>query len=529
MGIVEDLIKENNYKSNTFYAGALGWDALLKRVRGKKAVLFGTGFMANLAFYRLPKDFIFERVVDNNSKKWGISVKTIVPEAEEMRYDLVIESPEVIKEYDKNEIIVLIAGAKRYEEIVSQLELWGISNYHILLFSEIKSREGGLESYNQSERMSEWAEQCCYEKLNKKKIFIQGFGTFSDHGKYISHELINKRDDLDIVWALSEPGVELEKGMRTVLTSNWRRYIYEMSTAYMWIINTIVPPYIKKRPEQLFIHTKHWASITLKRFYLDATTITDNPDNVREWRRNGEMIDFAIVGSKFDEESFKRGFEFNKGFIRAGSPRTDAMFRTDEMKDKVCSHFNLSKDNKLLLYAPTYRYNNQEKGKHIPEARENEIDYFALKKVLVERFGGDWIILVRLHPSVNKYLNIKDLPDHVINAGGYSDSEELCAACDILISDYSSIMFEPAFVKKPVFLFATDKEEYIDKEYDLLLDYDALPFPIAETNEQLVENIQSFDQDKYEKKVTDFLDRYDVHEDGHASERAADFILKLMK
>ena len=89
-------------------------------------------------------------------------------------------------------------------------------------------------------------------------------------------------------------------------------------------------------------------------------------------------------------------------------------------------------------------------------------------------------------------------------------------------------MFEPAFVKKPVFLFATDKAEYIDHEYDLLLDYNGLPFPIAETNKDLVHCIKGFDQVAYESRVTAFLEQYGVREDGHASERAAEFILQVI-
>ena len=98
----------------------------------------------------------------------------------------------------------------------------------------------------------------------------------------------------------------------------------------------------------------------------------------------------------------------------------------------------------------------------------------------------------------------------------------------MMITDYSSIMFEPAFVKKPVFLFAVDKNEYIDQERTLLIEYETLPFSIAETNEELAENIRKFEPAEYEKRLKDFLDKYGVHEDGHAGERAAGFISSLI-
>ena len=79
-----------------------------------------------------------------------------------------------------------------------------------------------------------------------------------------------------------------------------------------------------------------------------------------------------------------------------------------------------------------------------------------------------------------------------------------------------------------MFLYAQDKGDYINKEYDFLLNYDELPFPIAQTNEELIDNIKNFDKGQYENNVIAFLGKYGVHEDGHASERAATFISKLI-
>ena len=81
---------------------------------------------------------------------------------------------------------------------------------------------------------------------------------------------------------------------------------------------------------------------------------------------------------------------------------------------------------------------------------------------------------------------------------------------------------------KPVFLYAPDKDEYQKNDRGLLLNYDSLPFSISTTNEELSEQILNFDEVEYKKNVQAFLDKYDVHEDGHASERAANFIMELL-
>jgi CDP-glycerol glycerophosphotransferase (TagB/SpsB family) len=288
-----------------------------------------------------------------------------------------------------------------------------------------------------------------------------------------------------------------------------------------------VPDNIVKKQGQVYIQTKHWASVTLKKFYLDSKTITDIPEDVAYWKRDSQKIDYITTGSDFDTESSRRGFDFHKDVVQIGSPRSDAMFMKEKYKKKVCCAFGLDMSTRILLYAPTYRY---QKGKavHLGEVRDVDLDYDAVRNMLESRFGGEWCIMLRLHPGNEKEIEKLKLPDYVIDASMYSDGQEIVSACDVLISDYSSIMFEPAFVKKPVFLFATDRKDYIDKEYDLLIDYDTLPFPIAESNEELVRNIVNFDRAKYEKKLDDFMDRYGVHEDGHASERAAEFISWLI-
>ena len=120
------------------------------------------------------------------------------------------------------------------------------------------------------------------------------------------------------------------------------------------------------------------------------------------------------------------------------------------------------------------------------------------------------------------------MTDRVINVSLYPDGEEFVAASDILVSDYSSIMFEPAYVKKPVFLYATDIDEYLENDYDLLLDIRSLPFSLAENNEELIGAIRAFDQEEYQKRLDQFLSGYRLREDGNSCQRIVEFIDSLV-
>lgn len=532
MDIIDYGIQQEPYLSEKGEIKKQTWTDFEHARSGKKIFLFGIGAGADYFFSKYKNEYYLTGILDNDKRWHGFTAGDIIVEAFDSVNETVKVSPvDMLDSYAKEDILVLITSTKYYKEMAKQLLALGVSEYYVLLMMEANRRKQHPEvnkDVDINTGMRWYAEVCCKKPIQRNKIVFRSFDTYSDHGKYITEQLLKRSSKLDIVWVLKDLQEEVPEGVRIVWIRNWKKYIYEMETAQIWVINTLMPPDIIKRKEQIYIHTKHWASITLKKFYLDASTITDVPADVERWRYNGQCMDYVLTGSCFDTESFRRGFAFQKEAVQVGSPRTDAMFHPEECRKKVIGYYHLEKDHKFLLYAPTYRYNKEKTGVHSAVARNIGLDYALIRNALSFRFGGEWDILLRLHPSVAGESNRFAEGSHVVDVSAYPDSEELASACDIMISDYSSIMFEPAFVKKPVFLFATDKAEYIDHEYDLLLDYNELPFPIAETNEDLVHCITGFDQGAYESRVTAFLEQYGVREDGHASERAAEFILQVI-
>lgn len=533
MDIINYAMQQEIYLNEKEELKKQTWEDFGRAISGKKLFLFGTGAGADYFFRKYKNRYHVAGILDNDARRHGFTAGDIVAEA----FDSINEKAEIMSvaglgSYAKEEILVLITSTKYYKEMEKQLQDLGVTESYVLLMLEANQRKQHTEIYKDTDtkiRMKEYVDACCKKPIQRNKIVFRSFDTYSDHGKYITEQLLKRSNRLDIVWVLKDLQEKVPEGVRVIWLQNWKKYTYEMETAHIWVINTLMPLNIIKREGQIYIHTKHWASITLKKFYLDASTIIDVPEDVERWKYNGWCMDYVLTGSRFDTESVRRGFEFKKEVIQIGSPRTDAMFRMNECRQKVIANCHLNKNNKILLYAPTYRYNKDIQGMHMAEARSIGLNYSLVRNALEAKFGGKWDILLRLHPGVAKE-SAKFVEDgNVVDVSAYPDSEELASACDIMVSDYSSIMFEPAFVKKPVFLYAMDKTEYIDYEYDFLLDYKTLPFPIAGTNEELVQHIMDFDKVLYESQVTAFLDKYEVREDGHASERAAEFILDLFR
>lgn len=518
-----------------FWKAMLGkqtWEDFDKAAGGKKLFIFGAGAGARYFFKTYGNTCHAEGVLDNDERWHGFKAGDVMTEA----FDSVNEKVEIMPvsrlgDYRREDILVLITSAKYCWDMERQLAGMGIRDYYVMPVMEENRRkyhsEAGVDTGFHANVKEEYASVCCGCPIQNNKVVFKSFGTYSDHGKYITEQLLRSGAGLDIVWVLTDLREKVPDGVRKVWSKNWKKYIYEMETAHIWVINTMLPPYIIKREGQVYVHTKHWASITLKRFYLDAPTVANIETDVEDWTRNGKCMDYVLTGSRFDAESCRRGFDFDKETVEVGSARTDAMFEGERCRRKVADACHLDRAHRIVLYAPTYRYNRDICDRHEAQAKNIDLDFELARKALTARFGGEWHILLRLHPSVAGESKKIPLPEYVADVSAYPDSEELASACDVMVSDYSSIMFEPAFVRKPVFLLAADRGEYIGQEYDFLIDYDTLPFPIAETNNELYHNILAFDRLKYEEEVTHFLDRYGIHEDGHASARAAEFIAGL--
>lgn len=521
---IADLIKQDLYTSNMDKFSDQTWEYYEQMLRGRQLFIFGIGNGLDFYINRFTGSEI-RGVIDNDIKAQGMKLSRILPRELVNTYGhLCVSDISILDEYNPDEVVVLVTSLKYYEQIFEQLDSYGIKWKFSLMCMEANRRNN---SVTEAKEMIEPRRQAEYDwEINSKKIVFFNQGSYCGHGKYITEQLLKLRVDLDIVWIVYDLTVEVPDGVRLISSRNRRAYYYEMETAKIWVSDYTLPAFLTKRQGQIFVMVKHWASVTLKSFALDILKFKNitSPELVRE--QSGENMDYIIVGSEFDEKSCRSGFAFKGEVYYAGSPRSDILFYPQGIREKICEQYHIDKDCNILIYAPTFRYGPEFTSKW--EARNIGLDYVQVKQTLENRFGGKWCILLRLHPTIVKESYGIKKQEYVINVSEHPDSQELVAAADILITDYSSIMFEPAFVKKPVFLFATDKKEYINGERELLIDYNTLPFPIAESNEELVQNIQEFNRQEYEETVTKFLDKYDVHEDGHASERAAAFISALM-
>ena len=211
------------------------------------------------------------------------------------------------------------------------------------------------------------------------------------------------------------------------------------------------------------------------------------------------------------------GFVLEEGF-----PRNDILARPHpELEEKVRRTLGLPGEKRLLLYAPTFR---KDKG-----LEAYDMDYARCVKALERRFGGEWLILAKLHPNIAEKASQLDLdPRYIVNASGYPDIQELYLACDGLVTDYSSVMFDYLITGKPCFLYVNDLAAY-KADRNFTFDIDKLPFPRAEDNGQLEAILLGYDAQEQARRMEAFNREFGLRETGAAARRTVDYLEERRK
>ncbi len=362
----------------------------------------------------------------------------------------------------------------------------------------------------------------------KKKIAFAAFegdGGFGCNPRYIAEELHKRNPSLELVWLTHDISRPFPNYIRLVKDTPFNT-AFHLSTAKVWIDNYRKPYGTLKRKEQLYIQTWH-ATIGFKAVGLfRGDAFPKIARIVSEW--DSSLIDYCLSNSKYCDDVYPKKLLYDGPTLRVGSPRVDPLINDrKKLHAGLRKELELDSDVKLLLFAPTFRSGNQQ-GKREVTAETPQIDFDQLLDALAERFGGEWRVLLRLHPTLAARLDemplIKKNP-RLIDVSGLPDMSQILGGCEMLITDYSSCAFDAAFAHIPVLLYADDVQEYINERGKFMWSRGELPFDMAEDNTSLIENVKAFDNERYNAAVDVFMKKYEVVEDGMASARVAELIL----
>ncbi|WP_053360606.1 CDP-glycerol glycerophosphotransferase family protein [Bacillus sp. FJAT-27251] len=338
----------------------------------------------------------------------------------------------------------------------------------------------------------------------QKKITLASnkFPKLADSFKYIYDELVEHR-----------PGYQIKGYLKKKRNfKDFCRLYYDIATSKYVILDDYYRPLYKLRVRKGTEVIQIWhAAGAFKKFGHSAVGYKES--NTREFENQAhQTYTKAVVTSKEIVPHYAEAFNLDeKSIYPLGLARTDMFFDPEQLefvRQRYLSAYPKLLGKKVITYAPTFRGG--------PGQRAN----FKLKldiTQMAQTLGDEYVLVLKMHPSVTKRLEIpSEANDFVINMSS-NDINNVLSITDILISDYSSLVFEYSLLEKPMIFYAYDLEEYLEDRGFYYEYHEFVPGPITKSTQEIIDVIrnQDFDLDK----VKEFKHKFFDHLDGKAAER----------
>lgn len=350
--------------------------------------------------------------------------------------------------------------------------------------------------------------------INDKKIFFLSFGgsKIACNPLYIFNRIKVKHFDYKYVWAVDNP-VENTQNNVLYVKKKSLKFICEILTSKVIVNNNPFSSFLPYRQKQVLIQTWHGGG---------AYKRVGRGNTEKNTKYVSDKLTYFISSCKmFTEVMSKTEYVDEKKFLPIGMPRNDVFFDKDKItanSRKVRLKYNLKENDYVILYAPTYR------GEMKSSNFVNTLNFEGLKKTVSDKYQRNAKILIRYHYSIKQSMPIGNYDYDVFD---YPDMQELLCAADMLITDYSSSMWDYSFLYRPCILFAPDIEYYMHNR-GFYTEPCSWGFPICKSNEELASTIIGLDTEKYVASVKKHHDNLGSYENGDASKKIIQIIEKQL-
>lgn len=358
----------------------------------------------------------------------------------------------------------------------------------------------------------------------KKKVilFESNLGrNYTGNPRAVYEEMVREGLDqeYECIWFFEDQRKKIPGKAKVVKRARFQ-YLYYMAVAKVWVFDCRQPEFLIKRKETSYIQT--WHGTPLKKLALDMeqidSVVSSSIEEYHEqFRKNTATWDYLISQNRFSTETFRRCFDFaDKPIFEVGYPRNDILFRgnSKEYIEKIKKHYHIPLDKKVILYAPTWRDN-----EFYVQGCYKFVSPLDFKKAQKE-LGEDYVFLVKYHYLVSDKIDWSEYEGFVYSFNEKIDISRLYLISDMMITDYSSVMFDYSILKRPMLFFAYDLEDYENNLRGFYFDFlKEAPGPISKTTDQLISDIKQYDAKQWEEKYQKFSNKYNSADDGMASKK----------
>lgn len=374
-------------------------------------------------------------------------------------------------------------------------------------------------------------------KIKPKTIIFESFNgrSVSDSPLAIYNTLCEKFDFLNLsyVWVVDSNNNDAyeylkSKNRTKVVKFNTNEYFKAYRESLIWVSNCRLPKSIHKSKYQVFVQC--WHGTPIKKLGCDISISEDTSITPLArsyiYQQQSKSINLFLSPSHYATNKFKSAFFLEPNqVLEYGYPRSDRLINGfDLMRMRSIKRLlRIPEGKKVILYAPTYRdsifsdkYNEENNTCHLNQ-KLNEI----------RRSSGDAVVLYRGH----YFTNTSVFNENIIDVSSYNDVNEILGISDILITDYSSLIFDFALLKRPIICYLYDFDNYVKKSRGAYLEIDET-FPCfriysdVELHDLLQAVLSGFsiETDVY----LQFNRKYNPYEDGKSSERVVSEIIRLV-
>lgn len=363
--------------------------------------------------------------------------------------------------------------------------------------------------------------------IKKNRIIFESYSgrQMSCNPLYIYRYLKKLYPELELIWSIDSSSLSQQKEESCYVVRNTLKYLYALITANVYVTNGGYTTHIPFRKRQLIINTWHGGG-AYKRNKEDDSCSSMILRKMREYSVRKEINDttFFLSSSKVFSDLICEDVGYHPfQMLEIGMPRNDILFNIDKTINKareVRQKLGINEDVFCVLYAPTYRKS------YVNPSFNMRLDISLLKNAIKHRFSYEKVILLfRGHNSFCLLKSDIEFSDKtVIDVSRYPDMQELLCAINMLISDYSSCIWDFSFTYKPCFLFVPDIEEY-NRDRGFYMPIDQWGFPVSVSNEDLVKAIEDYDPIVFREAMERHHEQLGSFERGNATRKVADIIV----
>lgn len=368
---------------------------------------------------------------------------------------------------------------------------------------------------------------CSHLPAQKKLVVFESFSgkQYSCNSRAIYEYMEQQHLGFQMVWSVNKNYIEQFKEANIPYVKRFSiRWFILMARAQYWVTNSRMPLWLPKPKHTTYVQTWHGTplkklAMDMKEVHMPGTTTEKYKEN---FKREAQNWDYLLSPNAYSTKIFRSAFQFKKDVVEVGYPRNDFLYVNNNCKkiEELKKKNGLPVDKKIILYAPTWRDDQfYSQGRY-------KLDLQLDLNLLQQKLSSDYIIVLRMHYLVAEQFDLAPYKGFVYDFSHHVDINELYVLSDVLITDYSSVFFDYANLKRPIIFYTYDIDLYRDKLRGFYFDLEKeAPGPVVSTTEGVLEEIMKFTRDglgEFEKKYDTFYNNYCYLEDGLASKRVVE-------